>query len=108
MYFLWVFCIPIFPFFQPLLKVPKLFTPAVTCPKCACANDENFRFCQQCGYARRLVFVPDPPPRVEIDETMIWRTFAAAIETTLFLEPFKPEEFFGERARQFSVWFIIP
>ena len=37
----------------------------------ACANDENFCFCQQCGYARRLVFVPDPPRRVEIDETMI-------------------------------------
>ena len=35
------------------------------------ANDENFRFSQRCGYARRLVFVPDPPRRVDIDETMI-------------------------------------
>ena len=69
--FLWVFCIPIFPFFQPLPKVAKLFTPAVACQKCAYANDESFRFFQRCGYAQRLVFVPDPPHRVEIDETMI-------------------------------------
>ena len=69
--FLWVFCIPIFPFFQPLPKVPKLFTPAVAYPKCMDANDENCCFCQRCGYARRLVFVPDPPRRVDIDETMI-------------------------------------
>ena len=65
------FYIPIFPFFQPLSKVPKLFTPAVAFPKCAYPNDEHFRFCQRCGYARRLVVVPDPPSRVEIDETMI-------------------------------------
>ena len=51
--------------------MPKLFTPAVACPKCADANDENFHFGQRHGYARRLVFVPDPPHRLEIDETMI-------------------------------------
>ena len=60
-----------FPFFQPPPKVPKLFTPAVTCPKCAYANDENSCFCQRWGYARRLGVVPDPPHRVEIDETLI-------------------------------------
>ena len=48
-------------------KVPKLFTPAVACPKCAYANDENSRFYQRCWYARRHVFVPDPHHRDEID-----------------------------------------
>ena len=51
--------------------MPKLITPGVACSKCAYANDEKFRFWQQCGYARSLVFVPDPPHRVEIDKTMI-------------------------------------
>lgn len=69
--FLWVFCIPIFPFFQPLPKVPKLFTPGVAWPKCTYANNEKFRFGQRCGYTQRIVFVADPPHRVEIDETMI-------------------------------------
>ena len=37
---------------QPLPRVPKLFTPSVACPRCSHPNDEKFRFCQNCGYAR--------------------------------------------------------
>ena len=33
--------------------MPKLFTASVACPHCKYPNDENFRFCQQCGYARK-------------------------------------------------------
>ena len=29
--------------------------PSVSCPKCCYPNDENFRFCQRCGYERNTV-----------------------------------------------------
>jgi hypothetical protein len=32
-----------------LPRIPKLFIPSVACPSCSYANDETFRFCQQCG-----------------------------------------------------------
>ena len=35
--------------------MPKLFVPSVSCPKCCYPNDENFRFCQRCGYERNTV-----------------------------------------------------
>ncbi|KAL9951351.1 hypothetical protein ACROYT_G044002 [Oculina patagonica] len=35
--------------------VAKLFTPSVRCPKCSHANDQDFRFCQRCGYNRQIV-----------------------------------------------------
>ena len=44
-----------FLFFQLLPRVPKLFTPSVAGPKCSYANDELFRFCQQCGFVRKDV-----------------------------------------------------
>lgn len=33
----------------------KLFIPSVRCPVCAHANDFDFRFCQRCGYQRKIV-----------------------------------------------------
>lgn len=42
-------------FSEPLPTVPKLFTQSVTCPRCQYANDSTFRFCQSCGYKRRLL-----------------------------------------------------
>lgn len=33
--------------------VPRLFVPAVACPKCSYPNVKNFRFCQRCGYNRQ-------------------------------------------------------
>lgn len=42
-------------FSEPLPTVPKLFTQSVTCPRCQYANDSNFRFCQSCGYKRKLL-----------------------------------------------------
>ena len=38
------------PSFQTLPRIPKLFIPSVACPSCSYANDEMFKFCQQCGY----------------------------------------------------------
>ena len=55
---------------QPLLKVPKLYTPSVACPVCSYPNDENFRFCEQCGYVRRSVEVhtQSSAKNLQIDE----------------------------------------
>lgn len=33
----------------------KLFTPSVRCPICSHANDSDFRFCQRCGYKRKVI-----------------------------------------------------
>lgn len=38
---------------QPLPRIPKLFIPSVSCPQCGHANDEQFLFCQNCGYQRK-------------------------------------------------------
>ena len=39
--------------------VPKLFTQSVSCPSCLYPNYASFRFCQSCGYQRKvLVDVP--------------------------------------------------
>ena len=35
--------------------VAKLFVPSVRCPSCGYANDCDFRFCQRCGYSRKIV-----------------------------------------------------
>ena len=61
-------------FFQPLPRVPKLFTPSVACPKCSYANDELFRFCQQCGYVRKDIQVHEtggPSKKLKVDESKI-------------------------------------
>ena len=41
--------------FQPLPRVPKLFQPSVACPQCQHPNDEDFKFCQRCGYQRKCL-----------------------------------------------------
>ena len=35
-------------------RVPKLFNPSVACPACQHPNDEDFNFCQRCGYKRQF------------------------------------------------------
>ena len=35
--------------------VAKLFAPSVRCPNCGHANDSDFRFCQRCGYNRKIL-----------------------------------------------------
>ena len=48
--------------------VPRLFVPAVSCPSCFYPNDEEFRFCQLCGYSRpRSLPPPSPPLKAPID-----------------------------------------
>lgn len=51
--------------------MPKLFTPSVACPRCFHANDEKFRFCQNCGYARNQVKDSECRDQVQIDSRMI-------------------------------------
>lgn len=34
--------------------VAKLFIPSVRCPSCSHANDQDFSFCQRCGFFRKL------------------------------------------------------
>ena len=29
--------------------------PSVRCPNCGHANDSDFRYCQQCGYNRKIL-----------------------------------------------------
>lgn len=45
----------------------KLFIPSVRCPVCSHANDSDFRFCQRCGYRRRvLTSATSKPPSVDL------------------------------------------
>ena len=47
----------------------KLFIASVRCPICQHANDFNFRFCQQCGYNRKITQGPGPGSvQVELDD----------------------------------------
>ena len=46
----------------------------MACPRCSHANDEQFRFCQQCGYTRGGAYVSEIVPqakKVKIDEENI-------------------------------------
>ena len=43
------------PIWQELPLVAKLFVPSVRCPVCNHANDSDFRFCQHCGYTRKIL-----------------------------------------------------
>ena len=48
--------------------VPKLFTQSVSCPLCSYPNDASFRFCQSCGYQRKvLVDVPASGSSLPLD-----------------------------------------
>ena len=55
---------------QTLPRVPKLFTPCVACPRCSHPNDEDFNFCQKCGYIRRATN-QGPLKKFDIDEGSI-------------------------------------
>ncbi|RUA04445.1 MAG: hypothetical protein DSY43_06250 [Gammaproteobacteria bacterium] len=56
--------------------VPRLFVPAVRCPDCYYPNDEDFRFCQRCGYSRHLVTTQDSQPlRFPVDCAQIKARF---------------------------------
>lgn len=45
----------------------KLFILSVRCPVCSHANDSDFRFCQRCGYRRRvLTSATTKPPSVDL------------------------------------------
>lgn len=45
----------------------KLFIPSVRRPVCSHANDSDFRFCQRCGYRRRvLTSATTKPPSVDL------------------------------------------
>ena len=43
----------------------------MACPRCFYANDEHFRYCQNCGYARVQVEGALAGNRVRIDQEMI-------------------------------------
>ena len=45
----------VFSHLQPLPLVPKVFSPSVACPSCFHANDAVIRFCQMCGYRRKII-----------------------------------------------------
>ena len=38
----------------------RLFVQAVSCPTCTYPNDHTFRFCQNCGYVRKIVTLEQP------------------------------------------------
>ena len=40
---------------QDLPMIAKLFAPSVRCPNCGHANDSDFRYCQRCGYNRKIL-----------------------------------------------------
>lgn len=48
---------------QDLPRVAKMFILSVACPVCRHSNDFDFRFCQRCGYKRK-VLNPDVRPTV--------------------------------------------
>jgi len=39
---------------QDLSSVAKLLTPSVRCPVCSYATNQDFRFCQYCGYEQKV------------------------------------------------------
>ena len=55
-----------FPCSQELPHVARIFIPAVKCPICLHPNDFNFRFCQMCGYKRK-VLQSLPPNSLQVD-----------------------------------------
>ena len=50
--------------------VAKLFIPSVQCPVCSHANDQDFRFCQRCGYTRRIL-IPAHAAHLPVDLDLI-------------------------------------
>ena len=56
---------------QTLPRVPRLYSPSLSCPSCSRPNDEDFKCCQQCGYLRRSGRQPSEGPTLKIDEERI-------------------------------------
>lgn len=49
-----------------------MFQPSVACPECQYANDETFKFCQNCGYHRKETIVSAKTKlRFELNESAI-------------------------------------
>lgn len=47
----------------------RIFVPAVKCPSCLHPNDFNFRFCQMCGYKRKVLeSLPAKPLQVDLPQ----------------------------------------
>ena len=54
----------------PLTVVPYLgylSVPYLRCPTCNHVNDHDFRYCQLCGYKRKVVSIPDSYPPVDFN-----------------------------------------
>ena len=51
----YVLLLPFLPAFQELPVVAKMFVASVRCPICQHSNDFDFRFCQRCGYNRKIL-----------------------------------------------------
>ena len=45
----------------------KLFVPSVRCPVCSRANDSDFRFCQHCGYKRKIFSLVKKSDTLKLD-----------------------------------------
>ncbi|KAJ7375319.1 development of secondary female sexual characteriztics [Desmophyllum pertusum] len=52
---------------QELPLVAKLFVPSVRCPVCSRANDSDFRFCQHCGYKRKIFSLVKKSDTLKLD-----------------------------------------
>ena len=53
---------------KDLPVVAKIFSPSVRCPVCSHANDQDFRFCQRCGYKRKIHAThPHDPKNIVLD-----------------------------------------
>jgi hypothetical protein len=64
----------------------------VACPFCGYANDEQFRFCQSCGYVRAQVGVSEyPVAQVPIHPQLIAARFV--VETTWFFSLYETKKF---------------
>ncbi len=59
--------LPFFVLLQQLAAAAKLFVPSVRCPTCNHVNDHDFRYCQLCGYKRKVVSIPDTYPPVDFN-----------------------------------------
>lgn len=52
---------------QELAPAAKLFLPSVRCPTCNHVNDHDFRYCQLCGYQRKVVSIQEVFPTVDFN-----------------------------------------
>ncbi len=50
-----------------VLYLGYLSVPSVRCPTCNHVNDHDFRYCQLCGFKRKVVSIPDTYPPVDFN-----------------------------------------